>query len=298
MRKTKISKLLALAMAAATVFALSACGGSGTPSSSAADQSAAPSESAAQTTDASADASTPAEKVKTIQDGKLIVAAEFTYPPFEYMADDGTTELGLDIDLAKAIGEKLGLEVEFVSTQFDGILDGLGLDKYDAVISAVTITPERKADVDFTQPYIENCQCLVTLASNDKAVSDVSELSDHSVGFQTGTTSNIFIDNKIKTGDLKNVTTNMYDKAMDAFSDLELGRIEYVICDSSVADIYVKNKPDVFKSVWTQSDSPEQFAIAVKKGNTQLLEAIDNALSEIMANGEFDAIRNEWLAQQ
>ena len=66
---------------------------------------------------------------------------------------------------------------------------------------------------------------------------------------------------------------------------------------SSVADIYVKNKPDVFKTVWTQTDSPEQFGIAVKKGNTQLLEAIDNVLSELMENGEFDAMREEWLAQ-
>ena len=213
------------------------------------------------------------------------------------MADDGTTELGLDIDLAKAIGEKLGLEVEFVSTQFDGILDGLELDKYDAVISAVTITAARKEEADFTQPYIENYQCLVTLASNEEAISDIDELSNHSVGFQTGTTSNIFVEDKVNTGDLENVNTNMYDKAMDAFSDLELGRIEYVICDSSVADIYVKNKPDVFKTVWTQTDSPEQFGIAVKKGNTQLLEAIDNVLSELMENGEFDAMREEWLAQ-
>lgn len=290
MRKTKISKLIALAMAAATVFALSACGGSGTPSASA-DESANVSETAAQTAE-----TTPAE-VQTIQDGKLIVAAEFTYPPFEYMADDGTTELGLDIDLAKAIGEKLGLEVEFVSTQFDGILDGLELDKYDAVISAVTITAARKEEADFTQPYIENYQCLVTLASNEEAISDIDELSNHSVGFQTGTTANIFVEDKVNTGDLENVNTNMYDKAMDAFSDLELGRIEYVICDSSVADIYVKNKPDVFKTVWTQTDSPEQFGIAVKKGNTQLLEAIDNVLSELMENGEFDAMREEWLAQ-
>ena len=290
MRKTKISKLIALAMAAATVFALSACGGSVTPSASA-DESANVSETAAQTAE-----TTPAE-VQTIQDGKLIVAAEFTYPPFEYMADDGTTELGLDIDLAKAIGEKLGLEVEFVSTQFDGILDGLELDKYDAVISAVTITAARKEEADFTQPYIENYQCLVTMASNEEAISDIDELSNHSVGFQTGTTSNIFVEDKVNTGDLENVNTNMYDKAMDAFSDLELGRIEYVICDSSVADIYVKNKPDVFKTVWTQTDSPEQFGIAVKKGNTQLLEAIDNVLSELMENGEFDAMREEWLAQ-
>ena len=73
----------------------------------------------------------------------------------------------------------------------------------------------------------------------EEAISDIDELSNHSVGFQTGTTSNIFVEDKVNTGDLENVNTNMYDKAMDAFSDLELGRIEYVICDSSVADIYV-----------------------------------------------------------
>lgn len=290
MRKSKICKVIALALALVLVFALTACGGNTTSTAPA------ESEAASQEASAPADESTSPAEVTTLESGKLLVAAEFTYPPFEYMADDGQTEIGLDIDLANAIGEKLGLEVEFISTQFDGIEDGLEIDKYDAVISAYTITAERKEKVDFSQPYIENYQCLVVSTETENPVSDVKELSGHSVAFQTGTTSDKYINNLIDTGDLENVDTKKYDEAMNAFSDLQLGRVDYVICDSSVADIYVAKDPDTYKIVWTQSDTPEQFGIAVKKGNTQLLEAIDTALSELEADGTLDKIKAEWLA--
>lgn len=235
--------------------------------------------------------------VKLINDGKIVVAAEIGYPPFENYAADGVTPVGLDIDLAEEIGALMGVEVEFVNTAFDGILDGLAIDKYDMVISAVTINAERSEQVDFSAPYINNYQAIVVKKGSDKAIDDILDLKDLNVGFQTGTVSADRLDAMEATGELT-VEKKSYDQILDAFSDLKLdGRLDAILCDSTVADGYVAKEPDAYEIVWVEeTDEPEQFAIAVKKGNTALLNAVNAAMAILEENGTLEEIVNTWIA--
>ena len=102
-------------------------------------------------------------KLKTLKDGTLTVGVEVGYPPMEYTDDAGLEYQGFDIDFAKALGEVLGVDVEFVNTAWDGIFAGLDKEQYDVIISSVSITPERQAAYDLTEPYVSNQLVIVTL---------------------------------------------------------------------------------------------------------------------------------------
>lgn len=232
--------------------------------------------------------------VKLVSDGKILVAAEIGYPPFESFAADGTTPVGLDIDIADELSKLMGVEIEFVNTAFDGILDGLAIDKYDMVISAVTVNAERSEQVDFSTPYIQNYQSIVVKKGADFGIKDILDLKGHTVGFQTGTISADKIDAMENTGELT-VDKKAYDQIIDAFSDLKLGRLEAVLCDETVSAGYVAQDPDSYDIVWVADNEPEEFAIAVKKGNTALLKAINEAMAIISENGTLDDLKKTWL---
>lgn len=246
------------------------------------------------TTKADDKATVDMSNVKLVNDGKILVAAEIGYPPFENYAADGTTPIGLDVDIADEISKLMGVDFEFVNTAFDGILDGLAIDKYDMVISAVTITAERNEQVDFSTPYIQNYQAIVVKKGSDFGIKDLLDLKDHSVGFQTGTISADKLDSMESTGELV-VDKKAYDQILDAFSDLKLGRLDAILCDQSVADGYVAQDPDSYEIVWVATTDPEEFAIAVKKGNTELLKAVNEAMAIITENGTLDDLKKTWL---
>jgi len=244
-------------------------------------------------------AATPAEapaELQLIVPGTLTVGTEIGYPPFEQFADDGVTPIGLDIDLAKEIAAILGVEVVFQNTRFDGILDGLGIDKYDVVMSAVTITPERGLKVDFSDPYIENWQAIVVKKGAD-AIDSPEALNGKKVAYQEATTSTAYLAKFIATGAVS-CTIAEFEKVMDCFEDLKNGRVDAVLCDSVVADDYAAQYPDLYEISWVQSsvegDEPELFGVGVKKGNASLLEAVNAALAELKANGKYEAICKDW----
>jgi polar amino acid transport system substrate-binding protein len=230
--------------------------------------------------------------------GVLTVGSEIGYPPFELYADDGVTPIGLDIDLAKEIAKDLGVEVKFENTEWAGIFAGLGADRYDCVMSAVTINAERLLEMDFTQSYIENWQSI-TVKKGSVPVTSVDGLSGLRVGYQGETTSDEYLNALIDAGTLT-CETFPYDKVLGAFDDLRLGRLDAVIADSTVADGYLSRQPDDFELSWSQSTEPgaeaEVFGIAVKKGNTQLVDALNAALQRLEASGRLEEIRQEWLS--
>ena len=244
-------------------------------------------------------AATPADppaELQLIVPGTLTVGTEIGYPPFEQFADDGTTPIGLDIDLATAIAGILGVNVVFQNTRFDGILDGLGIDKYDVVMSAVTITPERALKVDFSEPYIENWQAIV-VRKGDAPIASPEGLNGKKVSYQEATTSTAYLKKFIETGAVK-CTIAEFEKVMDCFEDLKNSRVDAVLCDSVVADDYVAQYPDLYEISWVQSsvegDEPELFGVGVKKGNAELLAAVNAALNELKANGEYEQICKDW----
>ena len=133
-----------------------------------------------------AEEAAPAE-VKTLYAGVLTVGCEAGYPPFEMVADDGESVVGLDMDIMAAVAEKLGLQMQVVTTSFDGIFDGIGVN-YDVVCSAVTITPDRMQNMLFSLPYITNYQAVVVPADKDVEINSFMDLDGYVIGVQKGTT--------------------------------------------------------------------------------------------------------------
>ncbi|MDR0916878.1 MAG: ABC transporter substrate-binding protein [Oscillospiraceae bacterium] len=246
----------------------------------------------------SADAPTPGSELTLIKAGTLTIGSEISYPPFEMYDDDGVTPIGLDIELAQEIAKLLGLKVEFVDTGFDGILAGIDAGKYDISMSSLTITPDRSEQVNFSTPYIENWQAIVVKKGSAPITSDL-DMNGKKIAFQTGTTSEAYIDNLIATEGV-NATLSSLDHVTNAFDELRLGRVDGVLCDSVVADGYVAREGDNFEISWIQSSvpdaEPELFGIAVGKTNASLLAAINDAVATLEANGTLERLRSDWLS--
>lgn len=233
-----------------------------------------------------------------LQEGKLLVGTDIEYPPFEMYEADGQTLVGLDIELGLAIGEIMGLEVEFIDTGFDGILDGLKNKKYDAVMAAITITASRAEEVDFSSPYVENWQAIVIIKGGEP-ITSMKGLGGKRVAYQKGAASKDYISIFIDKGELTCYETE-YPKIAECFDDLRDGRVDAVLCDSVVADKFAADEPDVFEVSWTQEnepgETPELFGIAVRKGNAGLLDRINDALRQMEDDGGLDGLRDKWLA--
>ncbi len=226
----------------------------------------------------------------TLEQGKLKIAMEIGYPPMEYYAEDGKTPAGFDVELGKAVAAKLGLEAEFVDTAWDGIFAGLDTDKYDCVMSAVTITDERKQTMDFSKAYIGNGQALILNKNSKITAKTPDDLSGLKVGYQAETTSNIFMDKMAEKG-LK-FEAEEYDKVMNAYDDLKLGRCDAVVSDALVSVDYLSKPDNPYVMVW-QGPADEFFGVAMKKGNAKLQEAVNKAIDDMVADGTMQKISQE-----
>jgi len=232
-----------------------------------------------------------------LKSGTLQIGTEIGYPPFEYFGDDGTTPIGFDIDLGDAIAKELGVKAVRIDTAWDGIFAGLSAKKYDCIISAVTINADRSQTMDFSTPYIENWQSIVIKKGNTP-ITSMKGLDGKKVAYQGATTSDEYINNLMKTGVLT-CQTFPYDKVLNCFDDLNLSRVDAVLCDSTVADGYISREPDKYEISWLQSTEQgakaETFGVAVDKGNTKLLNAINDALKKINDSGKLQELRKSWF---
>ena len=219
----------------------------------------------------------------TVQKGKLMIAMEIGYPPFEYYADDGKTPMGFDIELGKEIAKRLNLEPEFVDTAWDGIFAGLDTDRYDAVISAATITEERLQNYLFSNPYIGNGQSLIVRKDSTLKINKFSDIAGMKVGYQAETTSDFYA-KKHAAEEGFTYIENAYDKVMNAYDDLKLKRIDVVVSDGLVAVDYLAPKDTEFKQVWSGTPD-EYFGICMKKGNTELQTKVNKILEDMKADG-------------
>ncbi len=236
--------------------------------------------------------SAPAENSITLESGKLKIGTEIGYPPFEYFDTDGKTPIGFDVAMGKALGEKLGLEVEFVDTAWDGIFAGIDTKKYDCIISAVTITPERSAKYLFSDPYIGNGQSMVLNKNADIKATTPEDLTGLKVGYQAETTSDIYM-TKLAEGGLK-FTPCEYDKILNAFDDLKFKRCDAVIADSVVAIDYVSKKDSPYVMAW-RGKADEYFGICMSKENPDLQAAVNKALGEMFADGTMKKISEKFF---
>ncbi|MDR0585489.1 MAG: ABC transporter substrate-binding protein [Treponema sp.] len=218
----------------------------------------------------------------TIKPGVLMVGMEIGYPPMEYYDTDSKTPIGFDVSMAKAIADKMGLKVEFVDTAWDGIFAGVDTGKYDCIISSVTITPERQNAHDFSKPYVGNAMAMVLLKGSKITARRPEDLGGLGVAYQAETTADFFMEDYARQG--LRFTPYEYEKVMNCFDELELGRVDVIITDILVAYDYVSPADSPFEIVW-QGPADEKFGICIKKGNNALTAEIDKALDALFADG-------------
>lgn len=216
----------------------------------------------------------------TIEKGVLKVGMEIGYPPMEYYDVDGKTPIGFDVALGNAVAERLGLTVEFIDTAWDGIFAGLETNKYDVVMSSATITPERLESMDFSAPYVGNGQAIVVQSASNFRPEGPQDLAGKVVAYQAETTSDLFMEKQAVAG--LSFTPAEFDKVINAYDELKLGRCDAVVCDALV---YANYKDDpAFVSTWTGS-ADEYFGVAIRKGNDVLAEKVNEAIAKMFADG-------------
>ncbi|HQE94241.1 MAG TPA: basic amino acid ABC transporter substrate-binding protein [Anaerolineae bacterium] len=222
------------------------------------------------------------------QSAKIVVATDATWPPMEYV-DENKAIVGFDIDLMNAIAQEAGLEVEYKNVAWDGIFAGLAAGEYDAVISSVTITDERKEQYDFSAPYINAGQIVVVQA--DSAITGPDTLSGHTVGAQISTTGAFAVQK------MEGVTLKEYDEIGLAFEDLVAGRIDAVVCDTPVAADFALQREEYRAKLKIVGNSftDEYYGILVQKGNSELLAKINQGLAAIQSKGIDKELENKWL---
>jgi polar amino acid transport system substrate-binding protein len=218
---------------------------------------------------------------------KIVVASDATWPPMEYV-DENKNIVGFDVDLIRAIAENGGFEVEIRNVAWDGIFAGLANGQYDAVISSVTITDERKQSMDFSEPYINAGQVLVV--RKDSSAVKLADLSGKSVGAQIGTTGAFEIEKA-------RITLKSYDELGFAMEDLVSGRIEGVVADAPTAAAFAlqNEKYAAALKIVGEPFTDEYYGIAVRKGNAEVLSLINSGLAKVKAAGIDKQLESKWL---
>jgi len=231
----------------------------------------------------------PAQAAAPAPKAKIVFASDCTWPPMEFL-NDSKQMIGLDIDLVKEIAGAAGFDYEIKNTAWDGIFAGLENGQYDAVISSVTITDERKKTMDFSDPYFK-CNQAIVVSASDKKTAKLADLAGKSVGAQLGTTGAIEID-KNKSIKLKN-----YDEVGLAFEDLVNGRIAGVVSDSPTAAQYAlqNEKYKTKLRVAGEIATDEYYGIAVKKGKADTLALLNAGIKKVKDSGKLDEIKKKWI---
>ncbi|MBO8173159.1 MAG: basic amino acid ABC transporter substrate-binding protein [Bacillaceae bacterium] len=225
---------------------------------------------------------------------KIVVGTDAAYAPFEYVDTNGNI-VGFDIEVMNAIAEAANLEVEYKNTAWDGIFLTVQNGERDALISAITITEERAKKMDFSEPYFEATQLIAVPKDSD--VTKFEDLkNDYKIGVQNGTTGDEAVSDLIGR---TNGNIARFETTPLALKELENGGVEAVVADNAVVLEYIKNNPDAnFKSVSDDNFPKEYYGIAVKKGNTELLDRINAGLKEIQENGTYDEIFNKYFGTE
>lgn len=230
-----------------------------------------------------------------LADGVLSVAMDDTYLPFEYR-DEANNLIGFDVDLSEALAKKLGVDCDINCVSWDGIFTGLTANQYDAVISAVSITPEREEAYSQSDPYIANGIVIVGNKNTNPTATSFKDLDGKTVGVQIETSADIAAKKLIEdTG--ANVNLKEYDGMLDAFSALEAQQIDYIMTDTAVADYYANKKPEVFVVTTPEPLTNEPVGVTARKEDSAFTQKVNQALEEMRQDGELKAISEKWFGK-
>lgn len=274
------------------VTMLAACG---SPKTETPSTTAAPAETqatAAPETTAAAQTEATAASFTTIVPGKLVMSTNASFPPYEMVATDGSLE-GIDIDVAAAIAQKLGLELQIDNMGFDACILAVQQGKSDICMAGLTVTPERSAVMDFTDTYANGVQVVIVAANSDIATLD-DLANDKMIGTQMGTTGYIYCSDTVENGGYGEDHVVPYDDGAAAIQALLKGQIDAVVIDNMPAQEYVAANPGL--KILDMEYANEDYAIGVAKGNTALLDAVNAALNELIADGTVQSIVDKYIS--
>ncbi len=248
----------------------------------AASESAAPSESAAAS---ASDVSSP--KIDAIKEaGKLVMLTNAQFAPYEYLGSDNKPA-GVDVEIAKAIADKIGVELEVIDMDFDGLISALLGGKGDLIAAGLTIDEERKQSVDFSDTYADATQMIIVKEDNT-TIKTAADLAGKTIGVQLGTTGDIYASDPTMVPD---ANVKQYKTGIDAGMDLANGKLDAVVIDKLPAQNIVASTPGL--KLIDENLTDEQYAIAVQKGDEGFLSVINEVIKELQASGQVE----KWTEQ-
>ena len=275
-----MKKITALLLGAVMALSLAARGGS---ASSAAASSAASSEAAS--SEAAASETTEIAALTTVNAGKLTMSTNAAFPPYEMTTDAGELE-GIDVEIAGAVADKLGLELQIDDMDFDAALLAAQQGKSDMVMAGVTVNDERKQVMDFSDTYASGVQVVIVKEGSE--IATVDDLAGHMIGTQRGTTGYIYC-----SDDFGEDSVTAYDNGLTAVQALNNGQVDCVVIDSAPAKEFVAANEGLV--ILDTEYAVEDYAIGMAKGNTALVEAVNGALAELTADGTVQAILDKYI---
>ncbi|NLS45437.1 MAG: basic amino acid ABC transporter substrate-binding protein [Firmicutes bacterium] len=220
------------------------------------------------------------------QKGYMVFATDGAYPPMEF-TDENNEVIGFDIDLGKAICEKLGVEYRSLITDWEGLIPGLVKEKYDAITSSMNITEERLKSVDFV-PYFHMGELIVVGAGNPKDIRCLQDLVGKTVAVQTGTT------NENMARSVEGANIRLFSTFTDAMMEVASGRADACVLDDVVAKYYMIIKPGVYE-IASDVFFEAPIGIAINKEAPELTQAIEKILDEFKEDGTYDSIAEKWF---
>lgn len=281
--------VLVLAAAVCMAAALTACASSNsTAETTAAAAETTTADTAAGSTDTAADtaADTSAAEETEGAGGKIVMVTNAEFPPYEY--HENNTIVGIDADIARAIADQMGMELEIQDMAFDSLIPAIQSGKADFAAAGMTVNEERLRNVDFTETYAEAAQVIIV--KEGSAIAAPADLTGKKIGVQTGTTGDIYAD------DVENAEVQRFNKGMEAVMALTQDKLDAVIIDREPAKVFVKENEGL--KILDEAFTEEEYAIAIKKGNTELLEKMNAAIKELKESGELQKIVDKYITAE
>ena len=225
----------------------------------------------------------------TINEGKLVMATNAFFPPYEYY--DGDKIVGIDAEIAAEVASRLNLELEIQDVEFDSIIAGVQSGKFDIGCAGMTVTEDRLQSVNFTTPYATGIQSIIVVEGSE--ITDIDTLigGDYMVGVQQGTTGDIYMSDEVGESRM-----DRYNKGADAVMALINGNVDAVVIDNQPALAFVEANEGLM--ILDTPYAVEDYAMAVSKDNEELLSEINRVLAEMQADGTIDAIIEKYIPSE
>ena len=284
-----MKKLFSLILALTMALALAACGSSGgNPSNGQNDA-----QNASQNTGDSQDAPGGDVDINTlvVESGKLHMSTNAAFPPYEMVANDGSFE-GIDVEVAGLIAEKLGLELVVDDMDFTAAMLAVQNGKSDIAMAGITVNEERQANMDFTESYATGVQVIIV--PEGSSIATVDDLANAElIGTQDGTTGYIYCSDTPENGGYGEDHVVAYENGSVAIQALLAGQVDCVVIDNEPAKAYVAANPGL--KILDTEFTVEDYAIAMKKGSTELMDLVNTALKELMDDGSVQAVVDKYI---